>query len=518
MDAQYKQLEDVLAACYTDTGLLCKTLFPEDFFAPFNDLHNQIFDLIDHSDAKKLCIAAPRGIGKSTICEALGKRHILYGDGHFVVYVSNSSTSAELYTENMKLDLMSNETLQKIGFEPVTINQQGLNEDVYKRLAFSKKSWVAYGRTLILPRGAGQQVRGLKWIRYRPDLLIVDDLEDDETIENPEQRRKLRQWFEGAFLRTVNRYFQNYRVIYIDTVKHEDALIQHLLDDPDWESLRLSAYVTDAEGNYKTTAPTFISQEELDKEVESNRRKGTLDILARELGSQPTSTEDNPFIKHIVYYKELDEDFLKRVNELEGVLIVDPSRTANMHSAPTGFLVFYFDYLTNMIYIHRAFGKRVHQNEMIDEIFDMCKRFRLRTFAVEVDGLEEHFTYPIRNEMVRRRQMHLEFLELRARSGKGNYAGVDKSKVGRARGLIPLYRQGLIKHCEAGTADLEIQESGYPRNKDWWALDCAAYIPQVLELGLRYMSPPDIKEDPSSIEKEYDQLKDEPALVGWETV
>jgi hypothetical protein len=109
-------------------------------------------------------------------------------------------------------------------------------------------------------------------------------------------------------------------------------------------------------------------------------------------------------------------------------------------------------------------------------------------------------------------------IELRARSGKGEFSGVDKSKVGRARGLIPLYRQALVKHCKVGTGDLEQQQAGYPRNKNWWALDCAAYIPQVLELGLRYMQPQDIGETPEQIEAEYKQLENEPALEGWETI
>ncbi len=503
-----RELREFLAEAHNDFGLFAKTLFPEDFFAPFNDLHREIFDIIDNSKAKKICIAAPRGIGKSTICEALVKRAILYNEKRFIGYLSNSLTSAELYTENIKMDLMSNENLLNLGFPPITVSQlDGISADVIKLMQFSKKAWVAYGRSLVLPRGAKQQVRGLKWIRYRPDLWIADDLEDDEEIENEVQREKLRKWFYGAFLKTVSRYNHDHKIIYIDTVKHEDSLIQRLLDSPDWDSIRLSAYKVDEDGNYVTTCPEFISQEELNKEVTIARRDGTMDILARELGSSPVAKEENEFYKHITYYSESDPKFVERLPHLETFVLMDPPRTATANSAECGFLVFSVDVQVGAIYIRQAYGKRLHQNEQFDELFMLCKYYKANSFGVEVTGLKEHITYPIRNELVRRRLSHLQLIELKARSGKGVFAGTDGSKVGRARQLVPLYRQGLIKHNEVGTAQLEQQLLSFPRPARWDVLDCAAYIPQILEEGLRYMHPLGMQDDQGWLDQLYQMLE-----------
>lgn len=509
-----EELKHLLADAYNNFSLLAKLLFEEDFFAPFTSLHRQIFDLIDHSKAKKIVIAAPRGLGKSTICEALVKRAVLFGDKRFIGYLSNSLTSAELYTENVKMDLMSNQKLLQFGFPPITIGQMdGVPEEVLKMMQFSKKAWVAYGRTLVLPRGAKQQVRGLKWIRYRPDLWVVDDLEDDDEIENEMQREKLRNWFFGAFLKTVSRYVHDHKIIYIDTVKHEDALIQRLLDSPDWESIRLSAYEVDEEGNYITTCPEFIPQDELEAEVASARREGRLDILAREWGSRPIAKEENEFYKNIRYYEETDDKFVERVQYLENFVICDPARTANTKSAESGFLVFGVDVQRNAIYIRQAFGKRLHQNEIYEELFRLCIQYKAQTFGVEVTGLKEHITYPIRNEMVRRRLSYLNFIELNARSGSGIFAGQDGGKVGRAKGLIPLYRQGIVFHNLAGTAELEQQMLSFPRPARWDVLDCAAYIPQVMESGLRYMHPENQVDDSAWLEREYAALQNDDKIT-----
>ena len=515
-DPQLQELEaeaqEILAECYKSTPMLCKTLFPDDFFTPFTELHYQIFDKIDNSPSKFICIAAPRGLGKSTICEALVKRAILYQDKRFIGYLSNSATSAELYTENIKMDLLSNEQVKTFGFAPLSASTGEIDEEVFKQMQFSRKSWVANGHSLVLPRGAGQQVRGLKWIRYRPDLWIIDDLEDDEEIMNEVQREKLRTWFYGSLMKTVSRYKQDFKMIYIDTVKHEDALIQHLLDDPKWDSIRLSAYETNDKGEYITTCPGYISQEELDQEVENARHNNTLDILARELGSQPIDKLSNEFYKFIQYYEETDLEFTERLSFLESFVICDPSRSVTMHSAPSGFLVFSVDVQKGAVYVRTAFEKKLHQDELINEIFDLCEMYKCGGFGVEITGLHEHITYPIRNAMLSNNRSNLDFIELKARSGAGVFAGVSGGKVGRARGLVPLYRQGLVKHNRHGTAPLEQAMLSFPRPKSWATLDCAAYIPQIMEMGLRYMHPQVEGEDKQWLAEQYASLKNEPPL------
>jgi len=52
----------------------------------------------------------------------------------------------------------------------------------------------------ISARGAGQSLRGLRQRAARPDLVIVDDLENDQDVENAESREKLLRWVKRAVL------------------------------------------------------------------------------------------------------------------------------------------------------------------------------------------------------------------------------------------------------------------------------------------------------------------------------
>jgi len=118
-----------------------------------------------------------------------------------------------------------------------------------------------------------------------------------------------------------------------------------------------------------------------------------------------------------------------------------------------------------------------------------------------------------------RRGLNFEVLELKARSGKGEFSGVGGGKKGRISSLIPFYRQGLVYHNETGCGAYEKQILSFPRSKKWDIMDAAAYIVEILDMGLRYFTPKDFdSEDPYDIEKEYDILEDEyndPAFDDW---
>tara|TARA_R110000824_G_scaffold77767_4_gene196589 strand:- start:10912 stop:12438 length:1527 start_codon:yes stop_codon:yes gene_type:complete len=500
-------LKDILANCYADSKYMAKVIFDDQFEAPFSSLHDQMFDVLD-SPANKIVIAAPRGIGKTTIARMLASKAILFRDKRFVVYVSNSATSAEMQTENIKVELLANKNVRKIFGNVKHSAYDTVDEQ------FSKKSWVANGHTMVLPRGSGQQIRGLNWIRYRPDLFIIDDLEDTDTLNNEEIRKKRKQWFFGDLMKAVPRLHKNWKIIYIDTVKHEDSLIQELIDADDWTSIRLSI----CDDKYQTLADDFMPQEELDQELKQHRDRKLMDVFAMEFMSIPVSRETASFkSEYFKYYNETDKKFTDRRQMIENVVIVDPAKTANMNNAESGIVVWGVDVETNALYLREALGEHLHPDELYTRTFELATRYRARVIGIEVTGLNEFITYPFKNEMIRQ-GLNFEILELKARSGKGEFSGVGGGKKGRIASLIPFYRQGLVYHNEVGIAGYESQLISFPKSKKWDIMDAAAYVVEILEMGLRYFIPRDFIEDDYDIEKEYDVLEDEyqePAIDDW---
>ena len=53
----------------------------------------------------------------------------------------------------------------------------------------------------IVGKGANQKLRGIKYNNTRPDIVIIDDLENDENVATRDQRQKLFSWFMKALLK-----------------------------------------------------------------------------------------------------------------------------------------------------------------------------------------------------------------------------------------------------------------------------------------------------------------------------
>jgi hypothetical protein len=493
-------IEETLALCYTNTKVCAKTLFPDTFYAPFSTLHDQIFELID-SGAQKMAIAAPRGLGKTSIARTVAAKGILFRDVNFISYVSNSATAGEMQTENIKRELKSNTEVRKL-FGDIKV----ADNDVEFDDTFSKLAWVAFGNTLVMPRGAGQQVRGLIWKNHRPQLIIVDDLENKDELMNEENRRKLKEWFLSDLLKSVNRYLNDWRIIYIDTLKHEDSLLQMLIESSDWESLRLSL----CDSNYRSYVPDYITTEELKKEVEEHREKGALDVFYMEYMNVPVAAEDASFKQdYFRYYNETDADF--KGSNLENIVIVDPAKTVKMQSAESAIVGVGLDYSKPAIYFRDCVSEKLYPDELYDAMFDMKVRLNAHVVGIEVTGLEEFIKQPIKNEILKRGPKYsFEPVWLKARGGP---ADGSKGKIKRIGALVPFYRQGYIFHNTTCCAGLESQLLMFPRSKYLDIMDAFAYVVEMLELGERYFNPPD--EDPNDVEAEYAELDYEDPITEW---
>jgi hypothetical protein len=216
--AEDKALQEVMVSCYRSTRTSCKVMFPDRFSLPFSSLHQQIFNIIDDDSIQLAAIAAPRGFGKTSIVNlAYPAKKILFREKRFIVPISCTATQAVMQSENLKRELLQN---------PIIAELFG----TMKSDTFSKECWVTQSGIMVLPRGAGQQVRGILHMHYRPDLIICDDLENSESVMNDELRQKLKEWFFADVCNSVNRSKKDWKIIVIGTILHEDSLLANLVE------------------------------------------------------------------------------------------------------------------------------------------------------------------------------------------------------------------------------------------------------------------------------------------------
>lgn len=489
-------IQNRLAAASLSVKYAAKFLFEEQFYTPFAQPHHEMFRLID-SDSQKVAIAAPRGIGKTTIARTVAEKAILFRDINFITYISRSATHAEAQTENIKRELLSNQLIRKL-FGNIKISDADLDMDE----TFSKKAWTAFGNTFVLPRGAGQQVRGLNWAGYRPQLIIVDDLEDKKEVRNEDLRTSLKDWFFSDLMKSVDKFSNIWRVIYIDTIKHEDSLLQNLLDAPDWDSVRLSL----CDADYNTLVPAYMTTDEIQVELEQHREKGILESFYMEYMNQVTG-EHSAFKSE--YFKYYDEKDIQHRKDIENILLADPAKTVNPGSAESAIVCVGIDNKEKRYLVRDVVADKLLPDQFFNEIFLMAARWNARVVGIEETSLNEFVRQPFLSEKMKR-GASFEVVWLKPRGGE--------KKEERIVSLVPYYRQGEIWHNRACCGPLEAQLIPFPRSARLDIIDALAYMVQLLEIGMRYFGPPDF-DDP---EAEFRELEDEdfilPPLGKWRLV
>ena len=173
-------------------------------------------------------VAAPRGHAKSTNLTFKGTMHsTLYGYKHYPIIISDSSEQAEGFLDNIRVEFEENTAILE-DFGP-------LAGSVWRSNVLVTKTNIK-----IEAIGSGKKIRGRKHRTWRPDLIILDDVENDENVRTPEQRKKLKDWFDKAVSKCGDDYTD---IVYIGTLLHYDSLLAKTLANPAYRSIKYKAVI-----------------------------------------------------------------------------------------------------------------------------------------------------------------------------------------------------------------------------------------------------------------------------------
>ena len=194
-----------------DLGYFGRAYLPHYFVRPSPPFHEELDRIFREgvmkgmnpsTDAKQIsrangcrrAVEAPRGHAKSTNFTFKDSIHsAVYAYKHYEIILSDSSEQAEGFLSDIKTELEENAALREDFGE--------LEGRVWKASVILLSNGVK-----IEALGAGKKIRGRRHKQWRPDLILCDDLENDENVNTPEQRKKLRDWFYKAVSKAGDTY------------------------------------------------------------------------------------------------------------------------------------------------------------------------------------------------------------------------------------------------------------------------------------------------------------------------
>lgn len=210
--------------CERNLRLFCETYFPELFPLAWSDDHLKVIGKIEKAvlEGGLFAMAMPRGSGKTTLCEVACLWALLYGHRLFVPLIGPDEPHAVQMLDAIKSSLEHNDELLA-DFPEVCFPIRAL-EGIHQRaggqlyrgvpteMTWSTKELVfptvaaskASGR-VIRVAGITGQIRGMKHQRadgvsVRPDLVLIDDPQTDESAKSPSQCAYRESIIAGAIL------------------------------------------------------------------------------------------------------------------------------------------------------------------------------------------------------------------------------------------------------------------------------------------------------------------------------
>lgn len=180
------------------------------------NFHYEMMNLAMDEKIKLLCILAFRGSAKTTILsQAFPIWSVLCNNKKFVLIISKSAWTAKLFLENIKIELENNELLK---------SDFWLN----KTNTIFRKTQINVFDSIIKVANINTSLRWLKRGKYRPDLIICDDIEDIESIKTPNLRENLYTWFKKEVL-TLG--WKNTKIIFLWNYLSKDSLLNTIIQE-----------------------------------------------------------------------------------------------------------------------------------------------------------------------------------------------------------------------------------------------------------------------------------------------
>lgn len=204
-----------------------QTYFPHYGKAAPSALHEYLYErlprMVNAISGQRDALAAPRGEAKSTkISMSFVLWCLVTGIKWYPIIIMDAFEQAAEMLEAIKAELEANPRLQ--GDFPEATGQG--------------KVWrvgvitTANGRK-VEAFGSNKKIRGRRHGPHRPDLAIMDDIENDENVLTPAQRDKLQNFVTKGVL-SLGPPDDSMDAIIVGTVLHYDSVLARFLKNPLW--------------------------------------------------------------------------------------------------------------------------------------------------------------------------------------------------------------------------------------------------------------------------------------------
>jgi hypothetical protein len=514
------EIRDAILRGRDDSAFFFKTFLSANFSERMSAQRMEVCRLLDDRTIPMLDVLAWRGFGKSTLFSGFITKEVCYRVCKFPLYVGSGFDLATQWTEDLKAELMTNDTLRDVfgHFKQQQVSDDGIKYGFSQKGFFLMDPVTGEPFAFVAGKGAGQKVRGLNrrigGMKCRPDFVAVDDLESDEDVGNDETMRKTRQWFHSALKHVVPKkrpyasgvwrdkwrpsdanpfWVPPWRIAVLDSLKARDALAAQLLEMPGWVGVRMPKASLGEDGEWHTNVPELFSDSAIRREIELEQSAGTFDSYCREMLCVASDPQEREWTEEsFQFFDPGSGDFadLKAGRDWFRYIISDPARSLGKRSSYTAALVVAVNPAKGLVAFCDTLFARMTPETIVAELFRLADEWNVDTLAIEETGLVLWIKNWLTNAAAEQGKNY-RFLWLDAGSG-GQLAaefgtGRHAVKKARAATMLSLFRPSpahpnghvwFNRKLKGGI--LQQHMLSYPDLTYWDLMDCGGHIGKVM--------------------------------------
>lgn len=226
-------------------GATFKFNFPPALVAVWSVLTQALATLQDYVGEAKLALGIPRGFAKTTLMKLFCAYALIHSRHTFILAIGNVGTNAEKTIKDV-VDLLDQPQVRALyGNYDTDMSVDRQDEKIFN---FANKDCV------LKAKGQRSSVRGINIGNRRPDIILMDDVQDEENAKSAVESEGLRDWIFNTLLPAKSA--EGGLDIFVgNTYDQQGALLPQLVKDPEWVSLVLGAILADGTSLWERLHP-----------------------------------------------------------------------------------------------------------------------------------------------------------------------------------------------------------------------------------------------------------------------
>lgn len=392
-----------------------------------------------------------RGGAKTTITRIFTAKRISYGLSRTVLYVSKSLGHAQRSIRWLKRQIETNKKWAQ--FYQLSRGKKWTDEEIgvwHEGLGIE---------ITVMAAGITGQIRGINTQDdFRPDLIVVDDPNDEENSGTEEQRKKMDALFFGSLQNSLAPPTENphSKMVLLATSLDAHDLINQAHASSNWKTVKFPCFLqSDVRGEVSAWEERFPT-DYLKTERQAFIDRGQFYLWLREMECKLVAPEGAAFNVELVKYYESPPEVM------DILFAIDPARS-KLKSAHKSAIVA-IGIAQSKAYILEYYAQKgMNPEEVWQKFFEMAVRWRPRQVAIETVAYQQALSFYFSVKM-KEQNFYVPILEFDDRRSKANR--IRQAIGGRlAHGTLMLRKSQI---------DLVKQIADYQDGMDFDLLDALA--------------------------------------------